>query len=83
MSIELLNDVAQEFVGSYTANIVITSGTVELQMQIEDEGFIPIADGTFTETTNFNMPDLGKCEIKAVISGVATVHVSSVRHVSS
>ncbi len=84
---ELLNDDPVWMVGSYTANIVITSGTVELQMQIKDEGFTPMTDdegnSVFTTSTPFNMSDLGKCKIKAIISDVATVHVSSVRHVSS
>ncbi len=75
--INLLNNEPQEVQGSFTIKMIMSAGSASLEVQFSDEGFHPLADDdgntVFTTTTVFNTGNLGHCEIKAVLTGDATV----------
>ncbi|MCP4473496.1 MAG: hypothetical protein GY821_02785 [Gammaproteobacteria bacterium] len=73
---QLLHNVGRELRGDFTVKMVMTTGNASLEMQIDGEGFHTIPDTTQTSTTSFDLTGLGVCDVRAVITGDATVHIA-------
>ena len=60
--------------GKKILKVVVTSGTVQMQIQLDDEGFSNVTDGLFSEsiTKTVSLPD---CDIQFIMTGTASVYM--------
>ncbi len=76
---QLNNGDTHQVKGTYTIKVVVTSGTTTLEYQASTEGYDPIPDASFTETTTFNTEPLGAGSIQQTSTGDGVVYLSSVK----
>ena len=65
-------------IGKKTLKVVIASGAVQMQIQLDGEGFSNVTDGSFSESTTktVSLPD---CDIQFIMTGTASVYMKTTK----
>ena len=79
MSNQILNnEIKQVASGTHDVNVIITTGTADLQYSVNSKDFVSIPSASVSASTGFDVT-LPDCRIKAVLTGDAVMHVTQVR----